>query len=99
MRARDDVHRAVRGHARLVPARGRRARRHHQGHRGGRTLEPAYHGAAAVEFNYAGLRFRQQVRVPARYRGHVIGDYRLDFVVEDLVVVEIKAVERMHPLF
>lgn len=33
------------------------------------------------------------------YKEHVIGDYRLDLVVEDIVVVEIKSVERFDPIF
>ena len=33
------------------------------------------------------------------YRGQVIGEHRLDLVVEDAVVVELKSVERMEPVF
>ena len=37
--------------------------------------------------------------VPVIYKGRKIGDYRLDLLVEDLVVVEIKSVERFDPIF
>jgi GxxExxY protein len=37
--------------------------------------------------------------VPAVYKGRLLGSYRLDFMVEDLVIVEVKSVERMSPVF
>jgi len=33
------------------------------------------------------------------YKGQVIGEYRLDLIVENLVIVEIKSVERFDPIF
>ena len=33
------------------------------------------------------------------YKGETIGEYRLDLIVEDLVVIEIKSVERFDPIF
>ena len=42
-----------------------------------------------------GLTFTRQLRVPIEYRGHLIGEYRPDLVVEGGVVVEIKSVERL----
>src|SRR5262245_16098871 len=62
-------------------------------------LEPAYDGALGIEFEFRGLHFVRQLRVPAVYRDHVFGHYRLDFVVEETVVVEVKAVEFMLPVF
>ena len=37
--------------------------------------------------------------VPVAYKGEWVGDYRLDLLVSDTVVVEIKSVERGDPLF
>lgn len=37
--------------------------------------------------------------IPLTYKGERIGDYQIDLVVEDAVVVEIKNVERRDPLF
>jgi len=37
--------------------------------------------------------------VPVIYKGRKIGEYRLDLLVEDLVVVEIKSVERFDLIF
>ena len=45
------------------------------------------------------LPFDRQVSVPVAYKGEWVGDYRLDLIVGDAVVVEIKSVERGDPLF
>ena len=45
------------------------------------------------------LRYRRQVRLPVEYAGvHLSPAYRMDFLVEDCVVIEIKAVERILPV-
>ena len=62
-------------------------------------LEAAYEAALEIEFKHCGLGYRRQHPLPVTYRGHVVGDYRLDFLVEDAVVVEIKSVERLDPVF
>ena len=62
-------------------------------------LEATYEAALAVEFELQGLRFQRQVGFPAIYKGREVGEYRLDFLVEDAVVLEIKSVERLDPVF
>jgi GxxExxY protein len=62
-------------------------------------LEASYEAALAIEFETAKLRFQQQLIVPVFYKGRPIGDHRLDFLVEDAVIVERKSVERFDPLF
>ena len=42
----------------------------------------------AIEFDDGGLRYERQTVIPALYKGRVLGEYRIDFIVEDLVVVE-----------
>jgi GxxExxY protein len=37
--------------------------------------------------------------IPVLYKGRSIGEYRLDLLVENAVVVEIKSVERFNPVF
>jgi len=61
--------------------------------------EAGYRSALAMEFDAARLAYKREVRLPALYKGRQIGNYRIDFVVEDQVVVEVKSVERMHPIF
>lgn len=59
-------------------------------------LERLYEQAMEVELAEAGLRFERQRPLRLRYKGRELGDLRLDLVVEDLVIVEIKAVEQVH---
>jgi GxxExxY protein len=63
-------------------------------------LECIYEVCLAYEISKRGLKVLRQVRVPILYDGvQLDADLRLDLLVEDLVVVEIKSVERMIPLF
>jgi GxxExxY protein len=62
-------------------------------------LESIYENALCVELELAGLNFQRQVAVPINYRGRCIGEHRLDLVVEDIVIVELKSVERLEPIF
>ena len=63
-------------------------------------LESAYHGCLKYELESRGLTVRSQVPVPVIYRGVRIDvGYRIDLLVEDRVVVEIKAVMKLHPVF
>jgi len=62
-------------------------------------LEPTYETAMCIELDALGLPYSRQVRVPAFYKGRRLGEYRIDLIVADCVVVEIKAVERSNPLF
>lgn len=53
-----------------------------------------------MELNELGLRTRRQVELPVLYRGRLLeGGYRIDLIVEDSVIVEVKAVERLLPIF
>ena len=62
-------------------------------------LEPAYEAAMCIELDDAGINYVRQTRLPALYKGRRLGEYRIDLIVEDLVIVEVKAVERSNPLF
>jgi len=62
-------------------------------------LEPAYEAALCIELDDAQIPYCRQIRLPAYYKGRRLGEYRMDLVVEDCVVVEVKAVERANPLF
>lgn len=62
-------------------------------------LESAYEPCLAHEMTLRGIRFERQRRVPLVYKGlQVPGGYRLDFVVERCVVVEMKAVAQLLPV-
>ena len=62
-------------------------------------LEQTYEEALCVEFELQGLQFQRQVALPLTYKRKRIGDYRIDLMVENSVVVEIKSVERSNPLY
>jgi GxxExxY protein len=62
-------------------------------------LESAYQACLGSELRAAGLRFVSQVPVPLVYRDTRIPcAYRLDFVVQDHLVLEVKSVERLLPI-
>lgn len=69
-----------------------------------RTLGPGlyesvYEECLAHELTGRGLRFRRQVALPLIYKGiRLDGGYRLDLLVENKVVVEVKAVEHLLPV-
>ena len=68
-------------------------------HLGPGLLEATYEAAFCIELETVGLKFQRQLAVPVVYKGRTIGEYRLDLLVEQAVVVEIKSVERFDPVF
>ncbi len=59
-------------------------------------LESAYQVCLAYELTSRSLKVQTQVPLPIKYRGICVdAAYRIDLIVEDLVIVEIKAVERL----
>jgi GxxExxY protein len=62
-------------------------------------LESAYEACLAYELHKAGYRVECQVALPVVYEGVQLDvGYRIDMLVEDLVVVEVKAVEAINPV-
>ena len=62
-------------------------------------LEGAYEACLAYELEKQHLRIRRQVLVPIRYEELAIDNgYRIDLLVEELVVVELKALEAILPV-
>jgi GxxExxY protein len=62
-------------------------------------LESAYEECVCWELDQRELTFRRQVELPVIYREMRLNcGYRLDLVVEDIVVVELKTVERILPI-
>ena len=58
-------------------------------------LERVYERALAVEFGRLGLKFGRQVPIKVLYEGVIVGDYVADFVIEDSIVVEVKAIREL----
>lgn len=62
-------------------------------------LESAYEEALAWELLQAGLKFQRQCDTPLLYKGVKLDcGYRLDFVVEGKLIVELKAVSELQPI-
>ena len=61
-------------------------------------LEKVYENALAIAIQSCGLSVGQQVPVPARFRGVVVGDFIADLMVEESLVVELKAVSNLLPV-
>ena len=62
-------------------------------------LERVYENAMMIELKERGLKAERQVPIRIAYKGHEVGDYFADIVVEGTVVVELKAVsclEKIH---
>ena len=61
-------------------------------------LENVYRPRLAKEFRDKGIRYRTEVNIPVWYKGERVDcAYRLDFLVEDWLVIELKSVERIIP--
>ena len=62
-------------------------------------LESAYEAALCHELALRSVPFNRQLPMPVTYKGVLIDcGYRLDLLVADRVIVELKAVERMLPI-
>jgi len=62
-------------------------------------LEKLYKEAMVVEMELNGLKAEKNVKVPVAYKGKPIGDYFIDLLVDDSVILELKSVERHDPIF
>ena len=62
-------------------------------------LESAYEAFLAFELINRGFNVIRQKPLPVTYRGQILDvGYRIDLLVEDGVVVEVKAIDRFHPV-
>lgn len=62
-------------------------------------LESTYEACLAYELDQRGLHVERQRELPVRYRGvHLDCGYRIDLLVENSVIVELKAVEKIDPI-
>jgi len=62
-------------------------------------LESAYENALVYELEAAGFEVKSQLSMPFNYKGkHLDVGYRIDLMVENKVIVEIKSVENLLPV-
>lgn len=60
--------------------------------------ESFYENGMSIEMTNRGLNFIRQAPFEVYYNGHVVGEGRMDFLVENEVIVELKAVESIAPI-
>lgn len=68
-------------------------------HLGPGLLESIYEKALCYEFELNNITFYNQTEIPLVYKKAALGSFRLDFLVENEIIVELKAVDRMDPVF
>lgn len=61
-------------------------------------LESVYEEALCVELNLQGILHRAQVTFALNYKNHKVGEGRLDLLIEDELIVELKAVDSLAPI-
>lgn len=62
-------------------------------------LESAYQGCLAHEMGLRGIHFEREKALPIAYKGISLDQgYRLDFLVEDLIIVELKSVKKLNEI-
>jgi GxxExxY protein len=61
-------------------------------------LEAVYEEALAIELQLRRIAFERQFRFNTKYKGHTVGEGRIDLLVEGAVIVELKAVDNLLPI-
>jgi GxxExxY protein len=58
-------------------------------------LEKVYENAMVIALTAMGLKVQRQVKIEVYFQGQVVGDYFADLLINDLVIIELKAVNRL----
>jgi len=61
-------------------------------------LEKIYARAVCIELEHAGIQYQREREIPVTYRGELLCQQRLDIVVADQIILEIKSVEHLSPV-
>lgn len=56
-------------------------------------LEASYERALAIELELRQVPFQRQVQIPHSYKGMPVGEQRIDFLIDEQLILEIKSVE------
>ena len=63
-------------------------------------LENVYEVALAYELKELGFKIESQLILPLKYKSELIDNaYRIDLIVENKVIIEVKSVLEIHPIF
>ena len=61
-------------------------------------LESVYEKALIIEFNERGLKTETQKPLVVKYHDKVVGEFRPDIIVEDKIIIEIKAISKLSKI-
>lgn len=63
-------------------------------------LESVYEICLCKELSMKGINYQRQVLLPVNYKGEKLdADFRIDILVENEIIIELKAVEIMNPVY
>lgn len=62
-------------------------------------LEKVYENALVLELKNQGLKAESQFPILVRYKGEVVGEYTVDILVENKVILELKAVDKIQKIY
>ncbi len=62
-------------------------------------LESIYENALCIELNNKDIEYKRQVKKEILYKGVRLGYHRIDLIIEDTIIIEIKAVDRVDKVF
>lgn len=62
-------------------------------------LESIYENALCIELNNKDIEYKRQVKKEILYKGVRLGYHRIDLIIEDAIIIEIKAVDRVDKVF
>ena len=61
-------------------------------------LEKVYENALMIAFRLAGIKAEQQVPIKVYFKGEIVGEYIADILVEEKIILELKAQDRINDL-
>lgn len=59
--------------------------------------EKIYENSMVIELRKRGLKVDQQPKIKVYYEGELVGEFEADLIVVDAVIVELKAMDELHP--
>ncbi len=59
-------------------------------------LEKVYLNALYIELKSIGFKIEKEKKIPVYYFGNIVGEYYADLIVEDVLVIELKAIEAIN---
>jgi GxxExxY protein len=58
-------------------------------------LESVYENALTIELKKAGFKFERQKSIKVFYEGEIVGNFKADIIVDDLIILELKSVQNI----